>query len=82
MHSVSSEHACLAAITLVESLLIHMQETGVFDEGDRDYIYEVAIRSHLKADPEDSAHQAIAALLRVLHRRSDGVSIVGDLPDN
>lgn len=83
MQRIPNKYAGFAAVTLVESLLIHLQEMGILDEGDRDIIYEIATRAHLEAEMQDgnSAHLSVAALLRVLHRRADGVSVVGDLPD-
>ena len=80
MQSVSDKQAGFAALTLVESLLVHLQETGILGEGDRDLIYDIAISAHLEVEHGDPSpdHKAIAALLRILQTRSDGVKIVGD----
>lgn len=81
MKTISSHHAGLASVTLIEALMIHLLEIGYLAEGDRDAIYEIAIGAHLEAehiDP-DTDHLAIASLLRVLHKRADGVKIVGDV---
>lgn len=70
----------VAAVTLVEALIIHLQEIGTFSEGDRDWIYQLAIKAHkdVGADPD---HQAVSALLQNLHGRTDGATILGDVMD-
>jgi hypothetical protein len=77
------KHAGFAAVTLVESLLLHLQETGHLEEGERDLIYDIAIGAHLAADEEDpsSGHLCVAKMLKVLQRRADGVKIVSNLRD-
>lgn len=83
MIAVPNKHAGFAAITLIESLLVHLQEMGILSEEDRDLVYQIAIQSHLEAEHHDNdpSHLSVAALLRVLHKRADGVKIVGDMPD-
>jgi hypothetical protein len=79
----NNSNAGAAALTLVESLLIHLQETKMLDTAGRDQIFEAAINAHEEAQRTDktSPHAAIARLLRKLQSNADGVQVVGELPE-
>jgi hypothetical protein len=80
VRDTSDEHAGAAALTLVEALLIHLEENGMLNGEGRDTIFESAIEAHREADQAqaEGAHAVIAALLSRLHSRSDGVEVVGE----
>lgn len=82
MTAKQKDLAGIAALTLVESLMIHLEEKGIVTAPERDQIFDTAIDAHREANKEDdaTAHQAVVALLRTLRDRSDGVSVVGRLP--
>jgi hypothetical protein len=75
-------NAGAAALTLVESILIHMRETKMLDAEGRDQVFEAAINAHEEAQKTDktSPHAAVARLLRKLQANADGVQVVGELP--
>lgn len=83
MTAKQTDVAGIAALTLVESLMIHLEEKGVVTPAERDQIFDTAIDAHVEANGQDesSPHQSVVALLRTLRDRSDGVSVVGRLRD-
>jgi hypothetical protein len=72
-------HAGPAALSLLESLLLHLEDTGIITADDRAAIFEDAIGAHkLASTHRGDAHAAIAELLHRLCTRTDGVKVVGE----
>ncbi|CAN5257772.1 hypothetical protein BH09PSE2_BH09PSE2_03350 [soil metagenome] len=80
MPDTLEKHAGAAALTLLDCLLVHMQDAKQLSEADRDAIFESATGAHEAAQDEDGdpAHEAIVTILRRVQTRSDGIKLVGN----
>lgn len=61
-----------AALTLVESLLVTLETSGVLSAEDIDEVYETAIAAHRRAD-DPSADVRAAELLERIHTKGNSV---------
>ncbi len=69
-------HAGEAALGVLESLLIHLAETGVLGDADHDMILEAVLETHRSAFEADGdpRHTAIIALIRSLQAGTTGIA--------
>ena len=68
-----------ASLTLLDCIMTHFEDKGVFSEAERDSLFEDAVSAHEQADIEqpDPVHTTVIHLLQRLQTRSDGMRVVG-----